>query len=520
MGQIIKSKLIKVLAFLIVIVVLINLILTLPPYLQKRQLEEQITADLALLGQLELNQEISLETSYKFNLKTANQELGIISSIAGEMEAILSQEALSLQEELKGLHSDLVSLEKQVTLLMLPLDIYSRDEMGNLLEQEIPQGNELRNYIQSLITQKDQALENINRYKEGIEGYKREQVNANKFVNELWGKSDREIRGIVEAMSPELKAAQLFMWSLNGTSLTKTEIDRMGSTPPGGVILMGYNISSESQLKTFTRQIQSTYSQYPFFISTDQEGGVVKRVSWDRTAGQTAWDDMSDDEICELGKQRSITLNQGGINVNLAPVVDLSVSGGGFINNRTISLDPGIVSSKAEAFVKCSQENKVFTVLKHYPGHGATSQDSHFTLPVINKSKEDWLNSDAIPFKKIGESKFIMIGHLFFKNIDPQNPSTTSSILLNDILRTEFNYDGLLISDDMNLIQRSTGSSYRKLIIDSLNAGMDILLYVGLPDSSEKMISVVTQALENGELKEQEINNKVLRIMLAKRDLL
>lgn len=168
MGQIIKSKLIKVLAFLIVIVVLINLILTLPPYLQKRQLEEQITADLALLGQLELNQEISLETSYKFNLKTANQELGIISSIAGEMEAILSQEALSLQEELKGLHSDLVSLEKQVTLLMLPLDIYSRDEMGNLLEQEIPQGNELRNYIQSLITQKDQALENINRYKEEI----------------------------------------------------------------------------------------------------------------------------------------------------------------------------------------------------------------------------------------------------------------------------------------------------------------------------------------------------------------
>jgi len=294
----------------------------------------------------------------------------------------------------------------------------------------------------------------------------------------------------------------------------------MSATPQGGVILMGYNISSASQLKSFSKQIQSTYSQYPFFIATDQEGGVVKRVSWDKTAGQTAWDDMDEQEICDLAKQRSTILSAGGINVNLAPVVDLSVSGGGFINNRTISSDPNLVKSKAESFVECSQENKVYTVLKHYPGHGATSQDSHFTLPVINKSKEDWLNSDAIPFKDIGASKFIMIGHLFFKNIDPQNPSTTSSILLNDILRTEFNYDGLLISDDMNLIQRSTGVSYKKLILDSLNAGMDILLYVGLPDSSDKMISVVTQAMENRELKEQEINNKVLRILLAKRDLL
>jgi|GEM_PF-1295018 len=520
MGQIFKSKLIKVLFTLIILVAIVNLILTLPPYFQKRQLEEQITADLALLGQLELDQEISLETSYKFNLKTTNQELEIISSIASDVESMLTQEAIGLQDELKGLNGDLVSLEKQVVMLTLPVDILSRENLGALLEQDMPQGNELRTYIQSLISQKDQALQTINTYKEAIEQYKREQVNANEFVNELWGKSDREIRAIVEAMTPELKAAQLFMWSLNGTSLTRTELDKMSATPQGGVILMGYNISSASQLKSFSKQIQSTYSQYPFFIATDQEGGVVKRVSWDKTAGQTAWDDMDEQEICDLAKQRSTILSAGGINVNLAPVVDLSVSGGGFINNRTISSDPNLVKSKAESFVECSQENKVYTVLKHYPGHGATSQDSHFTLPVINKSKEDWLNSDAIPFKDIGASKFIMIGHLFFKNIDPQNPSTTSSILLNDILRTEFNYDGLLISDDMNLIQRSTGVSYKKLILDSLNAGMDILLYVGLPDSSDKMISVVTQAMENRELKEQEINNKVLRILLAKRDLL
>jgi beta-N-acetylhexosaminidase len=520
MRQVFESRLIKVIFYLIILVVIFNLILTLPPYLQKRQLEEQITADLQLLDQLELNQDLALETSYKFNLKTANQELGIISSIASDLEAMLTQEASVIKQELQELNADLTSLEKQVLMLMLPVDLYPRDDLNDLLQNDIPQGPQLRAYFQSLITQKDQALQALNMYKEAIEQYKREQVNADGFVNELWGKSDSEIREMVRQMSPELKAAQLFIWSLNGTSLTKTELDKMSSRPQGGVILMGYNIADETQLKNFTKQIQATYSQYPFFIATDQEGGVVKRVSWDRTAGQTAWAEMSEAAICELGRQRSEILNAGGINVNLAPVVDLSVSGGGFINNRTISSDPQEVSSKAASFVKCSEENKVFTVLKHYPGHGATSQDSHFTLPVINKSKEEWLTSDAIPFKEIGSAQFIMIGHLFFKNIDPQEPSTTSSILLNDILRNEFNYQGLLISDDMNLIQRSTGISYRKLIVDSLNAGMDVLLYVGLPDSSDNVISVVTKAMENGDLKESEINNKVVRIMLAKRDLL
>lgn len=270
--------------------------------------------------------------------------------------------------------------------------------------------------------------------------------------------------------------------------------------------------------KTLTKSIQASNPSLPFFIATDQEGGPVRRIWWEKSLGATYWDDMSNQDVCDLGKERSNVLLNAGINVNLAPVVDLSYQIAGFINHRTISSDPSVVSEKAGQFIECSQSTGLITTLKHFPGHGATGDDSHYTLPIIDKSKEQWQGSDAIPFKDNLDSKMIMIGHLLFKNIDTE-PATTSHVMLNDILRIEMGYEGIIISDDMNQLETSTNISTHDAVIDSLNAGIDIVLYVGTPLKASHMIAIVTKAVESGEVNEDEIDMKLTRILRAKREL-
>jgi beta-N-acetylhexosaminidase len=278
---------------------------------------------------------------------------------------------------------------------------------------------------------------------------------------------------------------------------------------------MGYNIGNEQETKDLTKSIQDI-GDIPFFIATDQEGGPVKRIWWDDTSGASAWDDMSDEDVCTLGQDRSKLLRSLGINVNFAPVVDLSYYSSGFINHRTISNDPLVVSAKASQFINCSQEYGIFTTLKHFPGHGATNEDSHYTLPIISKSKQDWLNSDAIPFYENLDSKFIMIGHLNFREIDDR-PATLSSMIMKEIIREEFSYKGILISDDMNQLERSTDIDTKDAIIGSLNAGMDIVLYVGNPVSPDEMIDIISNAIKNGEI--SDIDIKLERILKTKREI-
>ena len=230
----------------------------------------------------------------------------------------------------------------------------------------------------------------IDNYANKFSAFKDKRIEQGLFVNPLWGKTDSELAELISTLTDREKASELLIWSLPGTSLSAKESQSLRSEAPGGVILMGDNITSQNQLKKLTADIQQTNSKIPLFIATDQEGGVVKRVKWDDTAGEKSWANLTDEQVCAIGTQRSQTLLAGGINLNLAPVVDLTYSAGGFINNRTISGDPALVSQKALQFVTCSEEQGILTTLKHFPGHGATGQDSHNTLPVITKSNFSW----------------------------------------------------------------------------------------------------------------------------------
>lgn len=333
------------------------------------------------------------------------------------------------------------------------------------------------------------------------------------YFNPLLSSPKSTIDNIIDNMTASEKAGQLLMFSIDGSLLDSNEAKNLEKLNVGGVILMGYNISSPEQLSKFTKAIQLNNDKTPLLIATDQEGGVVKRVKWDSTAGAKEWEKLSDEEVCLLASERSEILASNGINLNFAPVVDLTYAGDGFINNRTISNNPDIVIARAKQFVGCSQNNAVAATLKHFPGHGATPTDSHYYLPIIDKSKDDWLNSDALPFQQITDANFVMVGHLLMKQIDPENPATLSKVLLTDILRNEFNYQGLTISDDMYQLHVSTNMNYKIAIKKALEAGIDILLYVGYPSSRENIHAEIARLIETGEIDNEIIDAKLRRIL-------
>jgi beta-N-acetylhexosaminidase len=346
-----------------------------------------------------------------------------------------------------------------------------------------------------------------------------QQKKENKFANPLWGYTDSELHALTDNLTNYEKAGQFLIFSISEQYSNSSFIKNLTDTKPGGIIYMGGNVVSPTQLKDLSQAIQNSNPRIPLFIATDQEGGVVKRISWDTTSGQNTWDKMTVGELCSQAKQRGKTLSDAGINLNFSPVVDLSILGGGYINNRTISTDPLRVVEKAQEYVNCLQSKGVIATLKHYPGHGATTEDSHYKLPIINKSKEDWLNSDAIPFKTITNAKAIMLGHLMFTQIDSQAPSTLSNVLINDILRNEFGYKGLIITDDMNMLHTSTNIGVKETMQRAINAGVNQLLYVGFPESKEDLLNILTQLIESGGLEPTRVEESLLKILQTKRDL-
>jgi len=348
--------------------------------------------------------------------------------------------------------------------------------------------------------------------------FKQAKLKMKAFSNPLWGMTDREINEMIAIMTNDEKAGQMLMFSIPGYSLNESQILNLKDLKPGGVIIMSQNASGTRQLEYLTQQIQSLNPNIPMFIPTDQEGGPVKRISWDDTSGEKSWINLTDNELCDQAKERANLLLDLGINMNFSPVVDVAYPGS-FINTRAISNDANIVQLKSKIYITCSQELGIIDTLKHFPGHGPTNVDSHYSLPVVNKTRSEWLLSDALPFKNNLDTKQIMVGHLVYTDIDPDNPSTLSKIFLTDILRNDWGYKGLIITDDMNMLHTSTKISVNDALNRTFNAGVDIAIYVGTPTSESDIKNQLVKLLAGNTIPAAKVNEILARILFAKRDL-
>ncbi len=283
-------------------------------------------------------------------------------------------------------------------------------------------------------------------------------------------------------LSDDQLAGQRLMVGFDGYDLTPDLKFYIETLKVGGIILFSRNITSPRQLKKLCSSVQycaESCGQPPLFISIDQEGGVVARLKepFTRFPGNPMMQGIED--AVKFGEITSSELNQTGINMNMAPVMDVAPKGyKSIMADRMFGYDPEWVSKLGGAVIESLQKGGVMAVAKHFPGIGRTTLDSHLDLPVSDLTLRDLENFDISPFKTAVEKNVIgiMLSHIRYAKIDKVWPASLSSVIARDMLRNDLGFQGLVITDDLDMgaIQNYYGI---ELSIDRIfEADIDIAL--------------------------------------------
>jgi beta-N-acetylhexosaminidase len=359
---------------------------------------------------------------------------------------------------------------------------------------------------------------------------------------------ERTAKEIVQDMTIEEKVGQMIMpdfrnWKEQGaekaTGFTEMN-EEVGSLIEkyhlGGVILFAENVVDTEQTTRLVNGLKKSSKDVPLFVAIDQEGGIVTRLqSGTNLPGNMALGaTRSEKNAHQTGEIIGRELHALGINVNFSPVLDVNNNPNNpVIGVRSFSSNEELVSNLGIQTMKGLQGEKVATTVKHFPGHGDTAVDSHYGLPVVNHSKERLRQVELAPFKKAIENgtDMIMTAHVQFPAFDDTVykskkdgediivPATLSKKVLNDLLREKMNYDGIIVTDALNMKAIADNFGQEEAVIMAINAGVDIALMPASVTSLKEeenlanVYNAVVEAVEKGEIKEEEIDDSVERIL-------
>lgn len=292
---------------------------------------------------------------------------------------------------------------------------------------------------------------------------------------------------------------------------------------PGGFIVFPQNISTYDGTVEYISKVKST-ADIPMIISIDQEGGRVQRIK-----------NMSDVNVqtipamLELGKTNDTTLSYDvgavlakeiaafGINTDFAPTLDVfSNPNNTVIGNRAFGTDYQTVINMALPFVNGMESQGIIPTFKHFPGHGDTTSDSHVELPVVTKTKEELYQNELLTFKAAIDSnaQMIMTAHIALPNVTGDyTPATLSKVIINDILRGELGFEGVVITDAINMRALRDNYILEEICNYSINAGVDIIL---MPLDPIEASNTIENLVNNGTISEERINESVNRILTLK----
>lgn len=307
----------------------------------------------------------------------------------------------------------------------------------------------------------------------------------------------------------------------------------------GSVILFDYdvkkrsrkrNIISKDQVSKLTNTLQS-HSKTPLLITVDQEGGLVQRLKarhgFTKVMAPGDVGKKNDPSFTFKESQKlARDLKSVGINLNFSPSADVNTNP---LNpvigkiRRSYSKNPDKVAMHIREFIKSHRELNVGTTIKHFPGHGSSKSDSHKGFVDVT---DTWDELELIPFKTMideGRVDIIMSAHIFNGGLDPLYPGTLSKSTITDLLRNHMSYDGVIISDDMNMSAITDHYGFKRSIELSINAGIDILLYgnnlVYEKEIAMKVQSSIKELIAEGKVSESQINESFNRIMALKKKL-
>jgi beta-N-acetylhexosaminidase len=324
-------------------------------------------------------------------------------------------------------------------------------------------------------------------------------------------------------MSVRDLVGQMFMISMGGTEPDYYVNKMIRERNIGGVLLFGYNMKSEEQTRSLTGALQGlsmrTEPSIPLFIAVDQEGGEVASAPWVTQEPAAAWVGARGDpaEARAIAEEMGRHLLQGGVNTDLAPVVDTGF--GAAIGTRSFGEDPELVSRMGTAAVEGFEAAGVVSAAKHFPNHGAATSDSHKSRPVVNHDLATLRSHDLPPFEAAIRAgvPMVMVGHLVYPAIDPERPASLSPEAIG-MLRGELGFDGVVITDDLAMAGATGGGPPSRAAVAAVKAGADLLIISSPPQQQADAYDAVLQAVESGEIPRERIEASVERILKVKED--
>jgi beta-N-acetylhexosaminidase len=336
----------------------------------------------------------------------------------------------------------------------------------------------------------------------------------------------------------EVKIGQMLMVGFRGLEVDGEHfvVQDIQQRHLGGVVLFDYdvptqrpvrNVESPAQLQALIASLQSV-SGTTTLIAIDHEGGIVTRLKeqhgFPPTVSHQHLGEINDlEKTHEEATLMAETLADLGVNLNLAPVVDLCANPDNPIiarYERCFSADPQIVGDHALQFIRAHHEQGVLCTLKHFPGHGSSTEDSHRGLVDITAT---WSRSELEPYARIieaGLADAIMTAHVFNADLDEQYPATLSQVTVTGILRETLGYDGVVISDDMQMGAIANRYGFETAIQRAIEAGVDILLFgnnsVYEEDVAARAIETIKASVQAGAISEARIDESYRRIWRLK----
>ena len=327
-------------------------------------------------------------------------------------------------------------------------------------------------------------------------------------------------------MTIEEKIGQLIWIGFQGYEFNDNLKYMIDKYKAGNIILFTRNIKDLDQLYKLNKQIHEYITEKTGimpFISIDQEGGMVTRIMDGATfcPGNMTLATSPKEKAYEIGKIMGIELRALGINFNLAPSLDVNNNPiNPVIGVRSYSDDPFVVSAYGKEYIKGLQEEGVIATAKHFPGHGDTDSDSHKALPTVPHNRERLNAVELVPFKEtINDTKAIMSAHVFFPAYEEGNlPGTLSYNVITKLLKEELGYKGLVTSDCMEMKAIDDHYTTPKGCLMGLKAGLDMAMVSATFQKQIDSFETVINGYKSGVLTEEEINEKVEKIMAYKEE--
>lgn len=346
--------------------------------------------------------------------------------------------------------------------------------------------------------------------------------------------ADDRVEKFLAGMDLKQKVAQMFMVTpeaLTGYSkvtaageVTKQCFIRY---PVGGVIYMAGNLIDTEQTRIMLSNMQDysvEYLGFPVFLGVDEEGGTVARIARNRAFGVEDVGNISEigaSGNCDLAYQAGGTigayLSALGFNLDFAPVADVwSNKKNTVVKYRSPGSDAELVRDMVIAQIEGFKEQGILCAVKHFPGHGSTSEDSHNGAAVVERTLQELFECDLIPFKGAVQAgvPFVMVGHLSLpKVVEEDVPAVFSKEIITDILRGELGFDGIVITDALDMGAVTDYYSSAQAAVMAVAAGADMLL---MPEDFVAAYEGVLNAVQRGELTQERIDESVRRILKVK----